>query len=92
VERAESAIVLLAAARVAEDPALRVAQRHQDEAHWRGACEPQYDRVYGSAVFSSSAERVARFKQHFPEAVVGYLEHAPLTPAGVGAAMRALAA
>jgi hypothetical protein len=33
--------------------------------------EPTYDRVYGSAIFSFSAERVAEFKRHFPEAIVG---------------------
>jgi hypothetical protein len=33
--------------------------------------EPPYDRVYGSAIFSRSAERVAEFKRNFPEAIVG---------------------
>lgn len=33
--------------------------------------EPQYDRVYGSAIFSFSADRVARFHSEFPDAVVG---------------------
>jgi hypothetical protein len=37
----------------------------------RGLWEPDYQRVYGSAIFSHSAERVAAFKQHFPEAIVG---------------------
>ena len=37
----------------------------------RGLWEPDYQRVYGSAIFSYSAERVAAFKQHFPEAIVG---------------------
>jgi hypothetical protein len=31
----------------------------------------RYDRVYGSAIFSFSAERVQRFKHDFPEAIVG---------------------
>lgn len=33
--------------------------------------EPAYDRVYGSAIFSFSAERVAAFKRSFPDAIVG---------------------
>ena len=37
----------------------------------RGLFEPSYDRVYGSAIFSHSAGRVARFRQEFPDAVVG---------------------
>jgi hypothetical protein len=35
----------------------------------RGA--PTYDRVYGSAIFAFSAERVAQFRRHFPDAIVG---------------------
>jgi hypothetical protein len=37
----------------------------------RNMLEPDYDRVYGSAIFSFSADRVARFKQEFPQAIVG---------------------
>jgi hypothetical protein len=37
----------------------------------RSPGEPAYGRVYGSAIFSFSAERVAAFREHFPEAVVG---------------------
>lgn len=37
----------------------------------RGLMEPDYDRVYGSAIFSFSAERVAVFKEQFPGAIVG---------------------
>jgi hypothetical protein len=34
--------------------------------------EPQrYDRVYGSAIFSKSADRVTEFKTRFPQAIVG---------------------
>jgi hypothetical protein len=33
--------------------------------------ELNYDRVYGSAIFSFSAERVTKFKQHWPNAFVG---------------------
>ena len=59
----------------------------------RGRWERDCSRVYGSAIFSSSAERVARFKPAFPASGRGRcLERAPLTPAGVEAAMRALAA
>lgn len=37
----------------------------------RDLLEPPYDRVYGSAIFSFSAGRVARFRSEFPDAVVG---------------------
>jgi hypothetical protein len=37
----------------------------------RGMFESEYDRVYGSAIFSFSAERVARFRVAFPDAIVG---------------------
>lgn len=33
--------------------------------------EPKYDVVYGSAIFKFSSERIARFRQSWPEAVVG---------------------
>jgi hypothetical protein len=33
--------------------------------------EQIYDRVYGSAIFSFSADRVAQFRQHFLDAIVG---------------------
>jgi hypothetical protein len=33
--------------------------------------EPVYGRVYGSAIFSFSADRVARFRHEFPNAIVG---------------------
>lgn len=38
---------------------------------YRQAGEPAYGRVYGSAIFSFTAERVARLKLEFPNAVVG---------------------
>ena len=37
----------------------------------RGLSEGEYDRVYGSAIFSHSAPRVAEFRSHFPQALVG---------------------
>jgi hypothetical protein len=37
----------------------------------RDMLEPAYDRVYGSAIFSFSADRVTRFRSEFPDAVVG---------------------
>jgi hypothetical protein len=37
----------------------------------RGLSEPEYDRVYGSAIFAYSAPRVAEFRSHFPQAIVG---------------------
>lgn len=38
---------------------------------YRGLDEPAYDRVYGSAIFSFTAARLARFLAEFPGAVVG---------------------
>lgn len=55
-------------------------------AHWHRSCgddviltrqidrdlfEPAYDRVYGSAIFKFSHDRLARFQQQWPDAVVG---------------------
>lgn len=37
----------------------------------RDLFEPQFDRVYGSAIFKFSAERIERFKQQWPIAIVG---------------------
>jgi hypothetical protein len=37
----------------------------------RDMLEPEYGRVYGSAIFSFSADRVARFRTDFPDAIVG---------------------
>ena len=37
----------------------------------RNMLEPDYGRVYGSAIFSFSADRVARFRHEFPGAIVG---------------------
>lgn len=37
----------------------------------RDMLEPDYEHVYGSAIFSFSAERVAKFRQAFPQAVIG---------------------
>jgi hypothetical protein len=37
----------------------------------RGLMETDYSRVYGSAIFSFSGDRVMRFKSQFPEAIIG---------------------
>ena len=37
----------------------------------RDLFEPNYDRVYGSAIFKFSGDRVSRFRTAFPEAIVG---------------------
>lgn len=37
----------------------------------RSIFEDPYDRVYGSAIFEFSAERVALFRREFPEAILG---------------------
>lgn len=47
-----------------------------DEIHFtkhveRELLEPEYDRVYGSAIFGFSADRVERFRMQFPEAILG---------------------
>lgn len=41
----------------------------RDTAH--GLFEPNYDRVYGSAVFKFSAPKIARLRQQYPEAIIG---------------------
>lgn len=58
---------------------MKLAHHHRergDELHFskhveRDMLEPKYDRVYGSAIFSFSSDRVARFWQEFPDAIVG---------------------
>lgn len=37
----------------------------------RDMLEPEYDHVYGSAIFSYSRDRVERFQQQFPDAIIG---------------------
>jgi len=37
----------------------------------RGMFEPEYDIVYGSAIFSTSAKKIELFKQQFPMAIIG---------------------
>ena len=37
----------------------------------RSLFEPRYDKVYGSAIFKFSEERIARFRTEWPEAVLG---------------------
>lgn len=37
----------------------------------KGMFEPEYDVVYGSAIFTSSAKKIELFKQSFPNAVIG---------------------
>ena len=44
---------------------------HFSRSPFRGLFEPDYDRVYGSAIFNFSAARVARLLSEFPGAVVG---------------------
>jgi hypothetical protein len=58
---------------------MRLAAWHKslgDDVRWqRGVTrqldEPEYDIVYGSAIFSTSAKAVAMFRQQFPGAIVG---------------------
>lgn len=44
---------------------------HFSRSPYRGMFEPEYDRVYGSAIFDFSAKRVSRLLSEFPGAVVG---------------------
>jgi hypothetical protein len=44
---------------------------HFSRLPYRSSTEPDYDRVYGSAIFSFSAKQVERFKAEFPEAILG---------------------
>ena len=58
---------------------MKLAQFHRsagDELYFsrsadRDMLEPQYNRVYGSAIFSFSADKVRRFQSQFPGALVG---------------------
>jgi hypothetical protein len=58
---------------------MKLARFHRDQGddlHFtkhveRDMLEPDYGRVYGSAIFSFSADRVLKFRQEFPNAVVG---------------------
>ena len=58
---------------------MRLAHWHRSQGHAvhfsrgvrRDIFEPEYDRVYGSAIFSFSARRVATFIKQFPEALIG---------------------
>lgn len=47
-----------------------------DDVRWQGGTtrqlgEPDYDLVYGSAIFGTSAKAVAQFRANFPEAIIG---------------------
>lgn len=65
---------------------MRLANYHRargDDVHFsrsldRNLFEPEYDRVYGSAIFSFSAGRVASLRQSYPEAIVGGTWNVPL--------------
>lgn len=37
----------------------------------RDLFEPDYDVVYGSSIFTSSAKKIGMFKQNFPDAIIG---------------------
>jgi len=44
---------------------------HYSRAPHRDFFEPEYDAVYGSAIFKFSLDRVDRFRREFPNAVIG---------------------
>jgi hypothetical protein len=58
---------------------MKLAKHHRglsDNLHFtkrveRDMLEPKYDVVYGSAIFSFSADRVAKFRAEFPDAIIG---------------------
>lgn len=37
----------------------------------KGIFEPEYDIVYGSAIFTTSEKKIKQFKQNFPNAIIG---------------------
>lgn len=47
----------------------------------KGIFEPQYDIVYGSAIFTDSAKKIDLFKKQFPTAIVGGSGVDQITPA-----------
>lgn len=47
----------------------------------KGMFEPEYDVVYGSAIFTSSMKKIELFKQHFPSAIIGGSAVDQTTPA-----------
>ncbi len=44
---------------------------HFSRSPYRGLLEPDYDKVYGSAIFNFSSDRVERFMSEFPDAIIG---------------------
>jgi hypothetical protein len=58
---------------------MRVAAHHRARGHRihfsrgvrREMFEPEYGAVYGSAIFEFSADRIRRFREQFPEAIIG---------------------
>lgn len=44
---------------------------HFSRSPYRDMLEPKYDKVYGSAIFDFSSERVAKLKLEFPGAIIG---------------------
>jgi hypothetical protein len=44
---------------------------HFSRSPYRDMLEPDYGKVYGSAIFDFSADRVSRFRQEFPGSIVG---------------------
>ncbi len=46
-------------------------QIHFSRSVRRGLFEPRYEIIYGSAIFKFSADRIARFKAEFPNAILG---------------------
>lgn len=54
---------------------------HFSRSPYRRMEEPDYDVVYGSAIFSFTADRVARLRQEFPDAIIGGTwDHEPGAP------------
>jgi hypothetical protein len=58
---------------------MKLAHWHRSQGHevtlskspYRDLLEPEYDLVYGSAIFAFSGDRIARFLAEFPHAVLG---------------------
>jgi hypothetical protein len=67
----DAPLPLLSLARLAAYHKARGDEVHFSRSPYRSPTEPDYDVVYGSAIFTYSARRVERFKAEFPGAVCG---------------------
>lgn len=58
---------------------MKLSHWHKSQGHevyfersvYRGMFEPEYDIVYGSSIFTTSAKKITLFRQNFPTAIIG---------------------